>query len=111
MVPVADRYWTPYSHFITTIIKLAYNELYPKKGLNLLSSLALSNERKFFIDISSSIFSNIINYVGGNPLPLNNLNPFSYYDLSIKYLPFYKFYCNYKCDINMNNYFDSQKKI
>ena len=100
-----------FSHFITTIIKLAYNELYPKKGLNLLSSLALSNERKFFIDISSSIFSNIINYVGGNPLPLNNLNPFSYYDLSIKYLPFYKFYCNYKCDINMNNYFDSQKKF
>ena len=23
-----------FSHFITTIIKLAYNELYPKKGLN-----------------------------------------------------------------------------
>ena len=100
-----------FSLFITTLIKLAYNELYPKNGLNLLSSLSFSNERKFFIDISSSIFLNIINYVGGNPLPLNNLNPFSYYDLSIKYLPFYKFYCNYKYDINMNNYYDSQKKF
>ena len=100
-----------FSLFITTIIKLAYNELYPKKGLNLLSSLSLSNERKFFMDISSSVFSNIINYVGGNPLPLNNLNPFSYYDLSIKNMAFYKFYCNYKCDININNFYNSQKKF
>ena len=97
--------------FITTIIKLSYNELYPKKGINLLSSLSLSEERKFFIDISSSVFSNIINYVWGNPLPLNNLNPFSYYDLSLKYLPFYKFYCNYKNNININNYYNSQKKF
>ena len=100
-----------FSLFITTIIKLAYNELYPKKGLNLLSSLSLSNERKFFMDISSSVFSNIINYVGGNPLPLNNLNPFSYYDLSIKNMAFCKFYCNYKCDININNFYNSQKKF
>ena len=71
----------------------------------------MSDERQFFIDISSSVFSNIINYVGGNPLPLNNLNPFSYYDLSIKYIQFYKFYCNYKYNINMNNYLNSQKKF
>ena len=98
--------------FITATLKLAFNELYPKKGINsLISCLSFSDERKFFIDISSSIFSNIINYLGGNSLILNNLNPFSYYDLSIKYLPFYKFYCNYKCNINMNNYYNSQKKF
>ena len=97
--------------FITTIIKLSYHELYPKKGINLLSSLSLSNDRKFFIDISSSVFANIINYVGGNPSTLNNLNPFSYYDYSLKYLPFYKFYCNNKINININNYYNSQKKF
>ena len=97
--------------FITASIKLAFNELYFKKGINSLSCLSLSEERKFFIDISSSVFSNIINFVGGNSFPLDNLNPFSYYDLSIKYLPFYKFYCNYKCNINMNNYYNSQKKF
>ena len=96
--------------FITTIIKLSFNELYPKKGLNSLMSISKTEERKFFIDISSSVFSNIINYVGGNPLSLNNLNPFSYYDFSIKYMSFYKFYCSYKCNINMNSFYNSQKK-
>ena len=97
--------------FITTIIKLSYNELYMKKGINLLSGLSLSQDRKFFIDITSSVFSNIINYVGGNSLTLTNLNPFSYYDLSLKYIPFYKFYCNYKNNINMSNFYNSQKKF
>ena len=67
--------------FITTIMKLSYNELYMKKGINLLTCLSLTEDRKFFIDITSSVFSNIINYAGGNSLTLKNLNPFSYYDL------------------------------
>ena len=97
--------------FMYTVIKLTYNELYYKKGINSLSSLSLSNERKFFIDICSSIFSNIINYTdGNNQVNLDNLNPFSYYDLSSKLIPFYKFYCSYKNEINMNNYYNSQKK-
>ena len=97
--------------FITTIIKLSYNQLYIKKGINLITCLSLTEDKKFFIDITSSVFSNIINYAGGNSLTLNNLNPFSYYDLSLKYIPFYKFYCNYKNNINMNNYYNSQKKF
>ena len=97
--------------FITTIIKLSYNEIYMKKGINLITCLSLTEDKKFFIDITSSVFSNIINYAGGNSLTLNNLNPFSYYDLSLKYIPFYKFYCNYKNNINMNNYYNSQKKF
>ena len=97
--------------FITTIIKLSYNEIYMKKGINLITCLSLTEDKKFFIDITSSVFSNIINYAGGNSLTLNNLNPFSYYDLSLEYIPFYKFYCNYKNNINMNNYYNSQKKF
>ena len=97
--------------FITTIMKLSYNELYMKKGINLLTCLSLTEDRKFFIDITSSVFSNIINYAGGNSVTLKNLNPFSYYDLSLKYIPFYKFYCNYKNNINMNNFYNSQKKF
>ena len=101
--------------FITSIIKFTYNELYYKKGINLLSSLSLSSDRKLFIDIISNIFTNIVNYVGENKSNSitddNNLNPFTYYDYSIKYLPFYKYYCGYKNNINMNNYYNSQKKF
>ena len=101
--------------FITSIIKFTYNELYYKKGINLLSSLSLSSDRKLFIDIISNIFSNIVNYIGENKSNSisndNNLNPFTYYDYSLKYLPFYKYYCGYKNDINMNNYYNSQKKL
>ena len=101
--------------FITSIIKFTYNEIYYKKGINLLSSLSLSEDRKLFIDIISNIFSNIVNYLrdnNSNSINLNNnINPFTYYDYSLKYLPFYKFYCGYKNDINMNNYYNSQKKF
>lgn len=101
--------------FITSLMKLTYNELYYKKGINLLSSLSISSDRKLFIDIISNLFSNILNYIGDNSsngnINNNNLNPFTYYDLSLKFLPFYKFYCGYKNDINMNNYYNSQKKF
>ena len=97
--------------FISTLIKLTYNELYYKNGINLLSSLSLSEDRKLFIGILSNLFSNIINYIGNYSNINNDLNPFTYYDFSIKYLPFYKFYCGYKNDINMNNYYNSQKKF
>ena len=103
--------------FITTILKLTYNELYYKKGLNSLISLSLSIDRKLFIDIISNIFTNIINYSGynnsinDNNISNSNINPFTYYDYSVKFLPFYKFYCGYKNNINMENYCNSQKKF
>ena len=49
--------------------------------------------------------------VSSNANNNNNLNPFTYYDLSLKFLPFYKFYCGYKNDINISNYYNSQKKF
>ncbi len=103
-------------NFITTILKLTYNELYYKKGVNSLTSFSLSVDRQLFIDIISNLFTNIINYLGNKNTndisnKNNNINPFTYYDFSVKYLPFYKFYCGYKNDINMNNYCNSQKKF
>mgnify|MGYP002527683969 FL=1 len=74
--------------FITTIIKFAYNEIYCKKGINLLPSLSLSVDRVLFIDIISNLFSNIGNYLGDNsndnniPNINSSLNPFTYYDVS-----------------------------
>ena len=100
--------------FVTTIMKFTYNEIYYKKGINLLSSLSLSEDRKLFIDIVSNLFSNIANYLGdknSNSYNINNnLNPFTYYDYSLKFVPFYKFYCGYKNQINMSSYYNSQKK-
>ena len=100
--------------FITSLMKLTYNELYYKRGINLLSSLSITSDRQLFIDIISNLFSNILNYIGDNSSNANNnnnLNPFTYYDLSLKFLPFYKFYCGYKNDINISNYYNSQKKF
>ena len=104
--------------FITTILKFTYNEIYYKKGINLLPSLSLSVDRKLFIDIVSNLFSSIGNYLGDNSNDNknnsninSNLNPFTYYDLSLKFLPFYKFYCTYKNEIKMQSYYNSQKKI
>lgn len=101
--------------FISSLMKLTYNELYYKKGINLLSSLSITSDRQLFIDIISNLFSNILNYIGDNTnsgnINNNNLNPFTYYDLSLKFLPFYKFYCGYKNGINMSNYYNSQKKF
>ena len=103
--------------FITTIIKFTYNEIYCKKGINLLPSLSLSVDRVLFIDIISNLFSSIGNYLGDNsndnniPKINSNLNPFTYYDVSLKFLPFYKFYCTYKNEIKMQSYYNSQKKI
>ena len=103
--------------FITTIIKFTYNEIYCKKGINLLPSLSLSVDRVLFIDIISNLFSSIGNYLGDNsndnniPNINSNLNPFTYYDVSLKFLPFYKFYCTYKNEIKMQSYYNSQKKI
>lgn len=100
--------------FITSLMKLTYNELYYKRGINLLSSLSITLDRQLFIDIISNLFSNILNYIGDNSSNANNnnnLNPFTYYDLSLKFLPFYKFYCGYKNDINISNYYNSQKKF
>ena len=94
--------------FITTIIKFTYNEIYCKKGINLLPSLSLTVDRVLFIDIISNLFSSIGNYLGDNsndnniPNINSNLNPFTYYDVSLKFLPFYKFYCTYKNEINVN---------
>ena len=102
--------------FITTIIKFTYNEIYCKKGINLLPSLSLSVDRVLFIDIISNLFSSIGNYLGDNsndnniPNINSNLNPFTYYDVSLKFLPFYKFYCTYKNEIKMQSYYNSQKK-
>lgn len=104
-------------NFITTFIKFTYNEIYNKRGINSLSSLNLSVDRKLFIDIVSNLFSNIASFLGENNSNSNSnnlntsLNPFTYYDFSLKYLSFYKFYCGYKNDININNYYNSQKKF
>ena len=100
--------------FITSFIKFTYNEIYTKRGINSLSSLNLSSDRKLFIDIVSNLFSNLASFLGesnSNSININtSLNPFTYYDYSLKYLSFYKFYCGYKNDINMNNHYNSQKK-
>ena len=102
-------------NFISTIIKLTYSDIHYKKGLNLLCSLSLSIDRKLFIDIVSSLFTNMAYFLGemnSNINKLNNnLNPFTYYDLSLRFLPFYKYYCGYKNEINMNKYYNSQAKF
>ena len=102
-------------NFISTILKLTYNDIHYKRGLNLLCSLNLSVDRKLFIDIVSSLFTSMAYFLGeinSNSSKIdNNLNPFTYYDFSLKFLPFYKLYCGYKNELNMNKYTNSQKKF
>ena len=102
-------------NFISTILRFTYNEIHYKKSLNLLCSLGLSTDRKLFIDLVSNLFTTIAYFLGeinsNNSRINSSLNPFTYYDFSLKFLPFYKIYCGYKNEINMNNYYNSQKKF
>ena len=103
--------------FITTLMKFTYNEIYYKKGINLLTSFSISDDKKLFVDIVSNLFSNLVNCLNDNSninninIPNININPFTYYDLSLKFLPFYKYYCMYKNEINIESYYNSQKKL
>ena len=94
--------------FITKILKLVFNELYPKNGMNSIRSLYTKDTREYFLNLNTNLFLTFFKQSNGNN---NILNPFTFYDFSVKFFNFHKYYCEYKSGLDFNKYYNSDTKL